>query len=190
MLHLINIAQVGIIACLEVPSLYTSCTQVDSEACIKQPIFRNQAEVMQVITRSRLPVRPITPLMVFRRTFCVANVEDADMTVTKPKPVDVTFQDVSTAAYRIRKHVERTKIHLSKKMSKLLGMNVYFKNEFELPTGRYAHLMFAIDSSCFCSFKERGACNAIKLLSPEQRKKGVIAASAGTNTRFSHIFLT
>ena len=51
-------------------------------------------------------------------------------------------------------------------MSDLLGMNIYFKKEFLLPTG---------------SFKERGARNTLEQLSPEQKKRGVIAASAGNH---------
>ena len=41
-------------------------------------------------------------------------------------------------------------------------MELYTKNDFKQATG---------------SFKERGACNTIMLLTEEQRKNGVIAAS-------------
>lgn len=57
-------------------------------------------------------------------------------------------------------------MHHSIKMSRLLEAKVYFKNEFEHPTG---------------SFKERGARNALLQLSPEARARGVIAASAGNH---------
>jgi hypothetical protein len=65
------------------------------------------------------------------------------------KPVDVTFGEVSTASYRIRSGIARTLMHRSRKMSNLLGSHVYFKNEFQHPTG---------------SFKERGGRNALLLL--------------------------
>lgn len=81
-------------------------------------------------------------------------------------PIDVSFGDVSMAAYRIRAGVARTTVHRSMKMSKLLKANVWFKNEFEHPTG---------------SFKERGARNALMLLDKESAKRGVIAASAGNH---------
>lgn len=65
-------------------------------------------------------------------------------------PVDVSFGDVSTATYRIRSGISKTLVHPSRKMSQLLGSTIYFKNEFQHPTG---------------SFKERGGRNAMLLLS-------------------------
>lgn len=64
--------------------------------------------------------------------------------------LQVTFGEVSQAAYRIRPGVGRTLMHHSRKMSALLNANVFFKNEFQHPTG---------------SFKERGGRNALMLLS-------------------------
>jgi threonine dehydratase len=81
-------------------------------------------------------------------------------------PIDITFGDVATAAHRIKHSVPQTVVHRSRRMSALLGANVYFKNEYELPTG---------------SFKERGARNAMLLLEPDQKKRGVVAASAGNH---------
>jgi threonine dehydratase len=81
-------------------------------------------------------------------------------------PIDVTFGDVSLAQYRIRTGIVHTNMHHSKKMSSLLGSTVFFKNEFQHPTG---------------SFKERGALNAMLVLSPAAKKRGVIAASAGNH---------
>ncbi|CAB3999952.1 L-threonine dehydratase catabolic [Paramuricea clavata] len=86
--------------------------------------------------------------------------------VTDPtEPVRVTFADVSAAPYRIREGVPQTPCELSK-MSESLGMQVYFKKDYLLHTG---------------SFKERGARNTLIMLSDEQKKKGVIAASAGNH---------
>ena len=51
-------------------------------------------------------------------------------------------------------------------LSSILGLDLYLKKEYELRTG---------------SFKERGARNALLKLSDEERKIGVIAASAGNH---------
>lgn len=81
-------------------------------------------------------------------------------------PVVVTFGEVSQAAYRIHSGVHKTSVHRSRKLSQLLGMTVYCKNEFEHPTG---------------SFKERGGRNALLMLPEDVRRRGVIAASAGNH---------
>lgn len=81
-------------------------------------------------------------------------------------PIPVSFGDISAASFRIRGGVSRTTVYRSEKMSQLLNANIYFKNEFNLPTG---------------SFKERGGRNALMLLDPGARKRGVIAASAGNH---------
>ncbi|XP_046855498.1 L-threonine ammonia-lyase-like [Xenia sp. Carnegie-2017] len=81
------------------------------------------------------------------------------------QPVRVTFDDVSTAQFRIRDSVPQTPCEYSK-ISDALGTNVYFKKDYLLHTG---------------SFKERGARNALKMLSDDQKKRGVIAASAGNH---------
>eukprot|EP00128_Syssomonas_multiformis_P008837 Colp12_sorted_trinity150504_noHs@25985 len=78
-----------------------------------------------------------------------------------------TFKEVSTAAFRIRGGIVRTaceKAHDT--MIELSGMELYFKKDFLLTTG---------------SFKERGARNALMLLTDEQKKTGVVAASAGNH---------
>ncbi len=63
----------------------------------------------------------------------------------------VSFGDVSAAAFRIRTGIEKTPVHESRVLSKLTGAQVFFKNEFMLPTG---------------SFKERGARNAMLQRAP------------------------
>eukprot|EP00731_Ephydatia_muelleri_P018002 Em0011g42a len=82
---------------------------------------------------------------------------------TKPA---IQFHDITAAAYRIKKGVKETPLEKSLKLSAMLGMEIYFKKDLLLPTG---------------SFKERGVRNALELLPPEQKKKGVIAASAGNH---------
>ncbi|EDQ90436.1 uncharacterized protein MONBRDRAFT_16023, partial [Monosiga brevicollis MX1] len=68
--------------------------------------------------------------------------------------------------YRISDGLHPTPCDLSYALSALTGTDLYFKKEYTLRTG---------------SFKERGARNALKQLTPEQRKHGVIAASAGNH---------
>ena len=77
-----------------------------------------------------------------------------------------SFEDVSTAHFRIRSGVVRTRCTHSRTLSALTGMKIYLKHEWEQATG---------------SFKERGARNSLLALEPEQKKKGVVAASAGNH---------
>eukprot|EP01064_Diplonema_japonicum_P036011 TRINITY_DN797_c0_g2_i2.p1 TRINITY_DN797_c0_g2~~TRINITY_DN797_c0_g2_i2.p1 ORF type:complete len:449 (+),score=112.76 TRINITY_DN797_c0_g2_i2:30-1349(+) len=78
----------------------------------------------------------------------------------------VSFEDISTAAYRIRNGVVRSPVS---KASPLVGGNtgeLWLKHEHRQTTG---------------SFKERGALNTLLQLSDEKRRIGVIAASAGNH---------
>jgi len=71
---------------------------------------------------------------------------------------------------KARKNMEgvvyRTPLTHSKKLSEISGAEVYLKLENLQKTG---------------SFKLRGACNKISSLTPEERSKGVITASAGNH---------
>lgn len=80
-------------------------------------------------------------------------------------PVQVKFQDVSAAAYKIRNGIQRTPCQKSR-LSEMLGLELYIKSDFQQITG---------------SFKERGARNTLLMLTEEQKKNGVIAASAGNH---------
>jgi threonine dehydratase len=80
--------------------------------------------------------------------------------------MDVRFEDIEAAAKRIFGHVVQTPCPRSIPLSEATGMNVFCKLEHLQRTG---------------SFKERGARNALELLAPQQRKRGVIAASAGNH---------
>lgn len=80
-------------------------------------------------------------------------------------PVVVTFQDVSAAAFKIQGGIDKTPCKRSN-MSALTKMELYFKKDFMQQTG---------------SFKERGARYTLFMLSREQKRKGVIAASAGNH---------
>src|SRR5947209_3274910 len=78
----------------------------------------------------------------------------------------VQFQDVQAAAKRIAGHVIESPCPASIPLSEATGMNIFCKLEYLQRTG---------------SFKERGARNALLLLTTEQKKRGVIAASAGNH---------
>ncbi|GAB5035834.1 Hypothetical protein NocV09_03000460 [Nannochloropsis oceanica] len=78
----------------------------------------------------------------------------------------VTFEDVSTAMFRIRNGIIRTPCYKSHFLSDLCKTKLFFKTEYSQFTG---------------SFKERGARNALLLLTDEEKKRGVMAASAGNH---------
>ena len=80
----------------------------------------------------------------------------------------VTFQDIEAARERIRGAVFYSPCPPSISLSEITGMEVYCKLDNLQRTG---------------SFKERGARNALIQLTPEQQKRGVIAASAGNHAQ-------
>ena len=80
----------------------------------------------------------------------------------------VQFEDIQAAAKRIASFVIESPCQLSIPLSEATGMKVYCKLEYLQRTG---------------SFKERGARNALAQLSAEQKKRGVIAASAGNHAQ-------
>lgn len=80
--------------------------------------------------------------------------------------MDVRFEHIVAARARIAEGVRETPCERSSALSDLLGCEVYTKLEYLQRTG---------------SFKERGARNALLLLSEEQKRTGVTAASAGNH---------
>lgn len=80
----------------------------------------------------------------------------------------LTLHHIRVAHDRIRDSIVATPTLHSQTLSKLSGANIYLKFE---------NLQFT------AAYKERGALNAILLLSEEQRSKGVIAASAGNHAQ-------
>ena len=74
-----------------------------------------------------------------------------------------TIEDIRAAAERIDGAVIRTPMLVSKTLSELIGAEVWLKFE---------NLQFT------AAYKERGALNKLLQLSPEERQRGVIAASA------------
>lgn len=80
-------------------------------------------------------------------------------------PVTIKMEDVIAAAFAIKGGISRIPCTKSQ-MSSNFGMDLYFKKEFLHTTG---------------SFKERGARYTLTMLTEEQKKKGVVAASAGNH---------
>ncbi len=80
----------------------------------------------------------------------------------------LTFADIQAAAARLKGHVERTPLRHSVTLSQITGAQVWVKFE---------NLQFT------AAYKERGALNKLLLLTDEERKRGVIAASAGNHSQ-------
>ncbi|HVE48139.1 MAG TPA: threonine ammonia-lyase [Casimicrobiaceae bacterium] len=78
----------------------------------------------------------------------------------------ISLDDVLAARERIRGGIYESPCVESIPLSQLTGARVWCKLDYLQRTG---------------SFKERGARNALLRLTPEQRKRGVIAASAGNH---------
>jgi threonine dehydratase len=79
-----------------------------------------------------------------------------------------TIDDIRAAAERIKGAVIRTPMLVSRTLSEIIGAEVWLKFE---------NLQFT------AAYKERGALNKLLQLSPEERKRGVIAASAGNHAQ-------
>jgi threonine dehydratase len=79
-----------------------------------------------------------------------------------------TIDDIRTAAQRIEGAVIRTPMLVSRTLSEIIGAEVWLKFE---------NLQFT------AAYKERGALNKLLQLTPEERARGVIAASAGNHAQ-------
>lgn len=79
-----------------------------------------------------------------------------------------TVADVDAAAARIKGRVMHTPLVRAEKLSALTGADLWLKLENLQYTG---------------AFKERGALNKLMLLSDDEKKRGVIAASAGNHAQ-------
>jgi len=80
----------------------------------------------------------------------------------------LTYQHIEAAADRLNGHIERTPLRRSRTLSEITGAEIFIKFE---------NLQFT------ASFKERGALNKLLTLSEQERKRGVIAASAGNHAQ-------
>jgi threonine dehydratase len=80
----------------------------------------------------------------------------------------VSLQDILAASERLKGFIHPTETDTSRSTSKLVGAEVYFKYENLQRTG---------------SFKIRGAFNKIASLSEEEKRRGVVASSAGNHAQ-------
>ena len=80
----------------------------------------------------------------------------------------ISFKDIEAARDRIAGAIYYSPCQHSIPLSEITGMEIFCKLDNLQRTG---------------SFKERGARNALAQLSPEQQKRGVIAASAGNHAQ-------
>ncbi|RUX32378.1 hydroxyectoine utilization dehydratase EutB [Mesorhizobium sp. M2A.F.Ca.ET.042.01.1.1] len=80
----------------------------------------------------------------------------------------IVISDIRAARERIAGKVERTPVVLSQSLSERTGSPVHLKLEHHQTTG---------------AFKLRGASNAMAALSPDEKSRGVVAASTGNHGR-------
>lgn len=80
----------------------------------------------------------------------------------------LNLQDIEQAAQRLHGHLLNTPCVASQTLSQLTGAQIYLKFE---------NLQYT------ASFKERGACNKLAQLSEAERRRGVIAMSAGNHAQ-------
>ena len=80
----------------------------------------------------------------------------------------ISFDDIKKAQETIKDYIHRTPLVYSNSISRITGLEVYIKLENLQKTG---------------SFKIRGATNKISRLSEDERKRGVVTASAGNHAQ-------
>ncbi|XP_026671082.1 uncharacterized protein LOC108627036 isoform X3 [Ceratina calcarata] len=80
-------------------------------------------------------------------------------------PHKITFEDITSAAFKIKCGIVNTPC-VQSRLSDATGIDLYLKKDFLQRTG---------------SFKERGARYALLMLSEEQKQAGVISASLGNH---------
>lgn len=91
----------------------------------------------------------------------------ADQTAPDPR-LAVTIEAIRAAAQRLHGRVERTPMRRSRALSEATGADVWVKYENDQYTA---------------AFKERGALNKLLQLTDSEKKRGVIAASAGNHAQ-------
>lgn len=80
----------------------------------------------------------------------------------------ITIEDIKAARERLKKIIQYTPVDHSVSATKLMGSDIFFKFENTQKTG---------------SFKIRGAYNKISQLTDEEKKRGVVASSAGNHAQ-------
>jgi threonine dehydratase len=82
--------------------------------------------------------------------------------------MNLTFESIKAAAERLDGHIEKTPLRRSRTLSEITGADVWVKFENQQFTAAY---------------KERGALNKLLQLSESEKRRGVIAASAGNHAQ-------
>jgi threonine dehydratase len=82
--------------------------------------------------------------------------------------MSLAFDDILAARDRLQGHIERTPCRRSRTLSEITGADVWVKFE---------NLQFT------AAYKERGALNKLLQLTAAEKKRGVIAASAGNHSQ-------
>jgi len=90
------------------------------------------------------------------------------MTAALKDTEKLSINEIRQAAERIKPHVRRTPLIDSRLLTERLGTNVYLKLELLQKTG---------------AFKVRGAFNKMLALTTEQKKRGIVAVSAGNHAQ-------
>ena len=88
------------------------------------------------------------------------------MNQTKPASETISLENVRQAAGRIAGHAHRTPVITNRTINELVGLQIFFKCENLQRTG---------------SFKFRGACNAVAMMTAEELKRGVVTHSSGNH---------
>ena len=81
---------------------------------------------------------------------------------------DVTVQAIEDAYQRLQSVITRTPLQYNPRLSERFGAEIYFKRE---------------DLQIVRSYKLRGAYNLMSLLDPDERRQGVVCASAGNHAQ-------
>jgi len=84
------------------------------------------------------------------------------------RKMTITIDDIRAAQKRIAGQVDRTPVRYSRRLSLMTGVDIWIKFDNLHFTG---------------SFKERGALNRLLQLTPDEQKRGVVAASAGNHAQ-------
>ena len=90
------------------------------------------------------------------------------MTVALKESDKLSINEIRQATERIRPHVRRTPLIDTRSLTERFGTNVYLKLELLQKTG---------------AFKARGAFNKMLTLNDEQKKRGIVAVSAGNHAQ-------
>jgi threonine dehydratase len=90
------------------------------------------------------------------------------MNAPNDSPLAIRYADIADAAERLAGHAHRTPVMTSRTVNERTGAEVFFKCENFQRMG---------------AFKFRGAYNAMSRLSPEDRRRGVLAYSSGNHAQ-------